>query len=326
MANFIYSFGYPLEPSHTGMLVYLCDLWNEGNRAPLNAFLGDLDISLGELRRLRAVREHKNIDLVVFDADNDSPVLTVEMKVDSHEGWVKGEHQTIAYQRHLPAGTPFLYVTLGVGEYFRAPYSEQARWVRIREFHGALKAVADGDPLIDDWREAVGNEIDLQDRCFRGDTSRIEEYRDKTWSLYFLGHLKEKLIDSLSGRNTSIAPAVYAYGSAPDTILNFGMSKNPDYMEINNNAHLNLKINIEEQTTLEEKEEYIEKARNHYQDLLKEFEPTQNLTRPRPTAKSHTVMRFDIDLLRIQNGNLSYKSTEADTIDKLTEVLDKFFT
>lgn len=307
------------------MLVYLCDLWNEGEKEPLETFLAQLGVPLGEHRKLRAAREHKKIDLVVLDAENDSPIIGIEMKVDSHEGGGEGVRQTIVHKDRLLPRTPYLYVTLGVGEYYRAPYSEQAQWVRIREFYGALKAITDSNTLIDSWREAIGKEIALQDKCFCDDQSRIEEYRNRNWNLYLLGHLKESLVESLQGGNSNIDPAVYTAGPAPDTILNFGWSKHPVYVEINDNSLLNLKINIKEQPSRKEKEEHIEKARDHYQERLKEFDPTQNTRRPGHNANSHTIMRFDVGLQR-KYGNISYKLTKAEAVGKLSKVLDKFFT
>jgi len=325
MTNFINSFGYSLEPVHTGMIVYLCDLWNEGKKEPLRAFLDHLRIPFGKHYKLRTAREHKNIDLVIFDAENDYPIVSVEMKVDSHEGWVKGEHQTVFYPTLLPEGTPFLYVTLGVGEYYHAPYGKQAQWVRIREFHGALEAISDDDPLICGWREAIANEIDLQDRCFSGDMSRIDEYRGRTWSLYLLGHLKERLITSLPDlTDAGIDPTMYAHPPGPDAILNFGESKHPTYMEINNNGLLNLKTNLEGLATSEQKEACFESTRVHYQALLEEFKPSLNMRRLNPTAKSKTIMSFDVGL-NSRNGNLRYASTEAETLRTLAEVLLKFY-
>jgi hypothetical protein len=40
MANFFYSVGYDVEKIHSGMIAYLSDLWNEGEREPLDSFLG----------------------------------------------------------------------------------------------------------------------------------------------------------------------------------------------------------------------------------------------------------------------------------------------
>lgn len=226
LANFFYSVGYPAENVHSGMIAYLCDLWNEGRREPLESFLGHLGVPLETQNSLRVNREWKRIDLVVFDAESDSPVVAIEMKVDSHEGLVKGVPQTIAYSDRLTEweSTPFLFVTLGVGEFYHAPQGEPERvkWIRLRDFHKAVEAISRDDLFIERWREIIRNEVDLQARCFSGDRSRIGEYRGKTWSLYLLAHLKENLLDSLWVRNIGIEPFVYSYGPGPDTILYFG--------------------------------------------------------------------------------------------------------
>jgi len=176
--------------------------------------------------------EPKKDDGPSRDRENDSAIVAIEMKVDSHEGLVRGVPQTIAYRKLLEEdtpGTPFLFVTLGVGEFYHAPLGEleKVKWVCLRDFHEALKAITADDPLIEAWKAAVGNELDLQDRCFSCDRSRIEEYRGKTWILYLLGHLKEKLTESLTGRDIGIDPFVYTAGSGPDTILYFGRSRLP---------------------------------------------------------------------------------------------------
>jgi len=38
VANFFYSAGYASENIHSGMIAYLCDLWNDGEREPLRSF------------------------------------------------------------------------------------------------------------------------------------------------------------------------------------------------------------------------------------------------------------------------------------------------
>ncbi len=58
---------------------------------------------------------------MILDGEDGSPVVAIEMKVDSHEGLVDGVPQTIAYPELLPGNPPFLFVTLGVGEFYHAP-------------------------------------------------------------------------------------------------------------------------------------------------------------------------------------------------------------
>ena len=97
VANFFCSVGYAAENVHSGMIAYLCDLWNEGEREPLGSFLDGLGVSLQTENDLRPHREWKQIDLVIRDGENDSPDLAIEMKVDSNEARPGREPQTIAY-------------------------------------------------------------------------------------------------------------------------------------------------------------------------------------------------------------------------------------
>ncbi len=324
MANFFCSVGYSAENVHSGMIAYLCDLWNEGEREPLRSFLDSLGVPLTTDNNLRADREWKHIDLVVHDTETDVPVLAVEMKVDSKEGRPGGVPQTIAYPERLPENTPFLYVTLGVGEFYHAPHGQRVQWIRVREFYEALRAIASKDPFVEGWRKVVGNEVDLQDRCFAGDRSRIEKYRGKTWNLYFLGHLKEKLIEALSGRDIGIDPFVYPHGPGPDTILYFGRCKLPAYLEINQDGRLNLKVYLEDLNTDHQKEERIQKAEDYYRELLQDHDPKLKTRALDPRAKSRAIMSFDVGLER-QDGNLVFGAEESDIVGRLFGVLEKFY-
>jgi len=310
------------------MIAYLCDLWNEGEREPLGSLLDGLGVSLKTENDLHPHREWKQIDLVIRDRENDSAIVAIEMKVDSHEGLVRGVPQTIAYRKRLDEetpDTPFLFVTLGVGEFYHAPHGEElVEWIRLRRFHEALKGISTDDLFIERWREAIGKELDLRERCFSADPSRIEEYRGKTWNLYLLGHLKEKLTESLSGRDIGIDPFVYPYGSAPDTVLYFGQSKLPAYLEINQDGRLNLKVYLRDLDTEQPKRERVQKAQEYYQGLLKAYDPKLKTRKLSPRAKGRTIMSFDIGLER-HNKSLFLGAEESEIVAKLCEVLEKFY-
>ena len=252
---------------------------------------------------LRPQREWKHIDLVIRDRENNSPVVAIEMKVHSHEGLVRGVPQTIAYPKQLPEDTPFLFVTLGVGEFYHAPHGELVEWIRLRDFHEALRNISTDDCIIEAWKEIIGEEVDRQDKCFSADPSRIEEYRGKTWNLYLLGHLKEKLVESLSGRDIGKDPFVYTAGSGPDTILYFGRSKLPAYLEINQDGRLNLKVYRGDLDTEQPKRERAKNAQDHYRAVLDKYAPKLTSIELYPNAQHKTVMSFDIGLER-HNKNL----------------------
>jgi hypothetical protein len=338
VANFFCSVGYAAENVHSGMIAYLCDLWNEGEREPLGSFLDGLGVSLETENDLRRPdREWQHIDLVVHDNEDDSPILAIEMKVDSNEARKRREPQTIAYPKLLPEGTLFLFVTLGAGEYYHAPHGrqvhgDQLRWIRLRRVHEALKGISTDDLFIERWRKAIGNELDLRDRCFSADPSRrieeygIEEYRGKTWNLYLLGHLKEKLNESLLGRDISIDPFVYTEGRGPDTILYFGRSKLPAYLEINQDGRLNLKVYLGDLEEEEEpKRERAQKAQKHYRELLDNYDPKlTSVIKLNPDRRSKKIMSFDIGLER-HDKNLFLGAEESEIVARLSKVLEKFY-
>jgi hypothetical protein len=114
-------------------------------REPLGSLLDGLGVSLKTENDLHPHREWKHIDLVIRDRENDSAIVAIEMKVDSYEGLVGGVPQTIAYRKLLEEDTPdtpFLFVTLGVGEFYHAPHGELVEWIRLRDFHEALKGIS----------------------------------------------------------------------------------------------------------------------------------------------------------------------------------------
>lgn len=325
MANFFHSVAYASENVHSGMIAYLCELWNEGKREPLRSFLDGLGVLLETENGLRPDRGASTLDLVVHDNKNDSPILAVEMKVDSHEGRVKGVPQTIAYPKLLPESTPFLFVTLGAGEFYHAPHGQRARWIRLGRFHEALKGISTDDLFIERWREAIGKELGLRENCFSSDPTGIEDYRGKTWNLYLLGHLKDRLTESFSSRKLGIDPFVYPHGRGADTILYFGRSRLPAYMEINQNGRLNLKVYLGDLDKKERpKRERAQKARAYYQELLEGYNPKPNPRKPQANARSRTIMSFEIGVER-RDGNLFPRASEADIVERLSEIIQRFF-
>ena len=274
---------------------------------------------------LRPFREWKQIDLVVRDKEDDSPVLAIEMKVDSHEGMVGGEPQTIDYPKRLPEGTRFLFVTLGVGEFYHAPQGKLVEWIRLRDFHEALRSISTDDCFIEAWKEVIGDEVDHWDRCFSAEPSRIEEYRGQTRNLYFLGQLKEKLIESLSGRDIGIDPFVYTRGRGPDTILYFGRCKLPAYLEINQNGRLNLKVYLGDLEEEEQpKRERAQKAQDYYLQLLGDHNPKLNRRKLKSNAKSKTIMSFDVGI-ECQNETLFLGAAESDIVEGISKVLEMVY-
>jgi hypothetical protein len=141
--------------------------------------------------------------------------------------------------------------------------------------------------------------------------------------LYLLGHLKEKLTESLSGRDIGIDPFVYTPGR-PNTILYFGRCKLPGYLEINQDGRLNLKVYLGDLDTEQPKRERVQKAQEYYQGLLRAYDPKLKTRKLSPRAKGRTIMSFDIGLER-HNKNLFLGAEESDIVARLSKVLEKFY-
>lgn len=313
MANFFNSVGYALGKLHSGMIVYLCDLFNEGNKEPLTSFFDSLGIPIiGE--KVYAEKEYKRVDLVIFS--DKKKLALFEIKVDDHESWGKKYgYQTERYLKLIPDCTKYLYVTLGAGEYYCAPHEKKFDWIRIKDFLKAIESIREKkDCYIADWKSSVVREIELQDLAIKNDASRINEYRTGTWNIYTLGKLKETLLRYLKGNPLDeIEPKAYMYGTRPDTILNFWWGQ--VYTEINNNARLNLKVSLENFNTEEEKKEFVNKTRENYFELLQEFKPVLN--NRAGYGNSKTIMSFDIGLSINEENGLLYFKEELDIICKI---------
>ena len=332
MANFIDSVGYGLGRLHSGLIAYLCDLYNEGNKEALYSFANELGVAV-QSDRVRAKIEYHGIDLVIFcDSSKERPLVVIEMKVDDHEGKVtkkihgetKSGFQTEIYPQLVPQCQSFLFVTLGTGEYYDAPRGTSFHWVRIRDFHRALSTLSERDPIIEAWRQAVKNEIELQELCFSNDRTRLDEYRTRTWNMYLLGSMNRRLTEVLPTRSLKLEPTAYMYGPKPDTILNFGMDKAPFFMEINDNGHLNLKADLTQCARSEDKHRLFERGRSYYTDLLRQFRPTAKKRKRFERSKTITVVSFEIGLEDV-DGFLSYRSRVSETTETLAGILKLFY-
>ena len=319
MANLINAVGYSLGKLHSGMIAYLCELYRDGSVEPLTSFFGSLGIKIPE--HLKAEREWHSVDLAIIDEDNDKPQILIEMKVDDHEKNEKNS-QTKRYADEFPECPEYRYITLGMGEYFRKPYGSKFKWIRLRDFSIAVDRIAHKDKSITDWAEALHNEMDLQDRVRDNDTSRLQDYRSGAWNIYFLGLLKESFERRYHCGGDGFDPTCYTYGQRPDTILNFGWD--PDsYLEINANGVLHLKINLEDRSDAEKRlavEDLKRKVRAKFSR-----DSRVSLSESQRVGKSKTVASFDIGLFEV-GGALQYKIGQEETIRRLLEFLEPFYT
>jgi hypothetical protein len=326
MANLIQSIGYSLGKVHTGLIAYLCDLYRNGDVAPLTSLFKSLGITIPQSPV--AKREWQSIDLAIFDGDATSPSILIEMKVDDHDHptkkWIGANQetgpQTDIYARAFPDCNDYLYITLGLGDYYRAPYGKRFRWVRLNEFAQALKQIKVAGSIIEDWKNAVHTEGRLHECVRRNDRSCLAEYRTGAWNICFLGQLKEAFEET--SRFTDVDATCYMCGTGPDTILNFGWSKHPIYLEVNYSGRLSLKASLAEFADDTSRQSVIAEAITHLGDTCPAG--TYQLVTHNRRGNSKTVAWFDIGLSNT-NGYIGFASHLDFTIRRLHEVLGCFY-
>lgn len=100
MPNF-FKINYGVGRIHSGMIAYLVELWNEGNKSPFEIFLFQLGIqNFKEEDKLKAVLEYKNIDLALLNEKNEI-LLIIEMKIDDWEKKKKTKPDIIDWQTNV---------------------------------------------------------------------------------------------------------------------------------------------------------------------------------------------------------------------------------
>ncbi len=331
MANVVDSIGFDLERVHTGLIVYLVDLWRSGKKEPLQTFFSELGVELQGVEEIKARKECENIDLVLLN-QNDTPLVAVEMKVHNHESLVpvkgsRGEwaYQTNEYPKRI--GTcRFLYVTLGAGEYYRRKPYGSVEQVGLDEFILAVKRISDHDAIIKAWEESLMAEKGFREAC--GADRKSDKETLKKWNLYFLGFLREEL-DGYDPYQADFT----AYRHSQDTILNSGIKKPAEvegaycYMEINGNGKLNLKADLESLDSQADRQAYVERARNHYAGSMSDLandSPSYEKTGARANlTKSRTLISFDIGIEK-QDGFFGHTESRERSCERISEIIRWF--
>ena len=277
MASLFEAMGYTNERAHTGMICYMLQLFNEGNKKPFESFMQKLHPNFEKpAGYIAAIPEYRKIDLVITNQDH-KPIAAFEMKVDSHEHQckIRGKNewkaQTEVYAGRLEdendddqtPGKRF-FVTLGVGEFYADPKGGGFRHRGLSVFTAAVQAAVECSTgiekiLLKDWLEMLKNEIRIRDLIADrryDDVPRKDELRKGLWNACVLGSIRDALLkrDEIPEGPTinlreGYDPRFYLHGSAPDTILNIWWmpvrdSDNVEYLytEVNNNGKLNLKV------------------------------------------------------------------------------------
>jgi hypothetical protein len=329
MANIVESVGYALGKLHTGLIAYLCDLWNGGDCAPFERFCQSLCINIPRRGVLCPHREWKGLDLVIFGSDDTTPLVAIEMKVDDHEHMttldkgMKPDWQTVLYPQLLPRCPCFLFVTLGIGEFYHRPYGNRFRPVGLQDFHQALQTIHSNNPVICDWKEAVASELKLREMVLAKDRTRIKEYRRGAWDVTLLHDLRERLRQTDGERSIYEGATIYLHGTGPDTILHFDIRGQfgPFFMEINRSGKLNLKALLAGFAT-PTADEYVGKAVSWWQDFLRQKGCAQEAEPRKRRGKTRTLLSFDIGLR--QCGGFQYEGDAKDTVRRAGSILQAF--
>lgn len=335
MTNVVNSIGFDLERVHTGLIVYLVDLWISGHKTPLQKFLKTLDEELQGYTGIRAEKEYKNIDLVL--CDQSKPIIAIEMKVHNHESRVaekqprsERNYQTVEYPKRVKDACKFLYVTLGVGEFFRRePYGKthgehNVCKIGLDKFCKAVDAIPNPDPVVEAWAQTLRDEKKFRRECREGKFCQTEGKDIEKYNLYFLGFLREKIENKeLNGCELDLT----VYRVSQDTILNIGVECFEKhgaycYMEINSNGKLNLKANLEQLSNEEAKKEYVKEAKDHYLRLMNNS-CAESGRASKTLKKTKTVMSFDVGI-RKQDKLFTYEEGLERTAEKVNKVVRTF--
>ena len=187
--------------THSGMIAYLTEYWQDGIEAPLRELLSGMGLeALPSGTLLKPVLEYNNVDLALVD-DNDQPLLLVEMKVDDAEGYKKlrstdrliwkglsrqvlqrcySTHETIPdYLRQTELYTlrhemaygdnpRCLFITLGTGEYAADFESCGQVWKHcgLERFVKAVRAIDLDDELFKQWCRSLEKELSQRKNCW----------------------------------------------------------------------------------------------------------------------------------------------------------------
>jgi hypothetical protein len=306
------------------MISYLCEMYREGNREPLESFLACLGVKVPSNPIPR--REWNSVDLAILECGEDgqeTPAILIEVKVDDSETGSSQEHyQTVRYASRWPSCQAYLFITLGKGEYYHPPRSDRFAWVRIRQFQKAIEAIKTKDRIISDWLDEVRREIVLQDNVLIADKSRAAEYRGGTWNIYLFGQLTETLKPLFAANNIDVEMTCYTYGSGPDTIFNFGWAREPLYMEINYSGRLNLKMSLDTAESENSRRERVKQEIDKCQQLPFAISATFH-----PGGKiggSKTIASFDVGLIN-KDGYLECQPSIEDTKQSIFSVVSTFY-
>ena len=167
--------------------------------------------------------------------------------------------------------------------------------MRVRQFLDALDAIETEIRVIVDWKEELRSEIDLREKAVANDRSRLAEYRAGNWNIYVLGAIAQELAPLLEAEHIDADPTCYTYGRRPDTILNLGLAHKPEYLEINHNGRLNLKLSLEGKHDAD-RAECARQARDRWRQVGFDAAVDLQVHEGGRIGKSKTLLSFGVGL------------------------------
>lgn len=221
---------------------------------------------------------------------------------------------------------------MGTGEYFSPPSCKSFQWLKLEEFYEKLlKAFEEGGKglkesdkrvvIIDEWLEALKNELERRREVDRGEKCNIESFRAGGWNLTFLGQLSNGLANVLPVDLLKTL-RVFPYGTKPDTILNFGWKDGDGfYSEINSNGKLNVKVWLTDNP--KDHAQVESRYRVAVTNLEKRGIDRSNLKSLR-LSKTMTLVSLDVGI-GIEDDLFCYKESMASTIELLSEALYRLY-
>jgi len=362
MPNIFDCSSYALGKLHIGMIVYLCEMWNEEEKEPLLTLARGIGLELPS-EKIFPHREYHGIDLVLLSGSSQGkPLAAIEMKVDDHEHdtsrkGIEGKRrmpQTELYPLIPEMGEckQYFFVTLGAGEFYRKPANHAVfKWIKLDAFAQAIRQIKSLDELIKQWSQALDAELERRNSVKRNPIESKTIFRSGGWNLTLFGQIKEALAPDVFIMAEGEEPTVYCYGQSPDTILNFGHCRNetlsrmdiykqvcnargdhpdeppiPLYSEINNNGKLNLKVWLGYIPDAEEKHKYAESVHeqlfSHFNTGAWELHEVQRKT----YKKTATIIRIDVGLQKqAPQDRLWYRNNRQDTVEKIESIVRKLY-
>ncbi|MHB9130404.1 MAG: PD-(D/E)XK nuclease family protein [Armatimonadota bacterium] len=329
--NVLDAIGYANEKLHSGMIGFLCELYNTGMQEPLRSFFTALDPSIvfENGAEVEAVKEYSSLDIVLLK--NKKVYIGIEMKVDSHEH----SRQTCKYHERLHGSGVqyFLYFTLGVGEYYSKPDCEDFLWVRLEDCLTAIRSIITPDTMIQQWQSLLLREASYRELCgkypydsFRMQVggqrgSRLRMYDASGYNLTVLWGIKGILAQRIETKE--IWMTVYPSGTAPDTILNFDTNDDGAYLEITSSGCLHLKLNLPAGCDIEAE---VSKTRNKYAFIDRVAGKIDQRETRGAGYKTCTIQKYNVGLERDQSGHLSFQKgyDMGKTADLLAQILPPF--